>query len=111
MRRIFGLTGFALTLGLSVYLFEWQNIGSFNGDRIELLRFLFYGSLSAAAIAALVGKRPWLPAALVALAFVLTAAVSRAAVDARALTIAAVFVVAAFACSAILRPPLISSRS
>lgn len=110
MRRIFGLIGFALILVLSVYLFEWRNIGSFNGDRIELLRLLFYGSLSGATIPVLVGKRPWFPAALVALAFMLTAAVSRAAVDVRAVTIAALFVLAAFGCSAILRPPLISAR-
>jgi hypothetical protein len=76
------LIGFFALIAVGALVFELQNIWPFNGDRILMLRLIF-AACSLAAIAALAWRRfRFLPAILLAVAFVVTSALSRADITA-----------------------------
>ena len=110
MGRTVGLLSLFVVLALSIFLFEWQNVWEFNADRVQLLRLIFYGCAFAALVAALAGPLTWLPPAILAAAFVVTAFLSRAEVEFRSVVVSGFFVVATLVSSALIRPPVIRSR-
>ena len=88
------IASFAL-IAVGAFVFELQNIWPFNGDRILMLRLIF-AAWSLAAIAALVWRRfRFLPAILLAVAFVATSALSRADITAAYLLAGALLVTVA----------------
>lgn len=100
------LVGFLALIAASTLVFELQNIWPFNGDRILMLRLIFGASSLAAIIVLAWGRFRFLPAILLAAAFVATSALSRADVTAAYLLVGTLIVTVAGMLGWAGRPPL-----
>jgi len=110
MGRALGIAGFVVSLALSAYLFEWQHVWSFNADRIELLRALFYASAAGAALALVFSGYRWLPPLLLGAGFALATVLSSTQLGARDLATTGIFLVGVWLSAIFVRPPLMRLR-
>ena len=100
------LIGFLALIAASTLVFELQNIWPFNGDRILTLRLIFGASSLAAIIVLAWGRSRFLPAILLAVAFVATSAFSRADMTVPYLLLGTLIVTVAAVLGWVGRPPI-----